>query len=214
MWKAWLLLPLAAALACGGSEHDAEVRYKKLMDAQRAKAGAPPDQLVSIGMSKGQSGTDVGIVYYAGGDRHDLTGTARTISGDRDYQLDGGGVMLRASDRSYGFKLVTPDSMSKVRWKVRLYPDKIKIADNDDDAAPRRIRVESPERATLAGPNEEPLGEIVFDGANTVVKNSSGVERYRKGTGKLEPSYAVFLFDRMPNVEKYIVMAELMARNR
>ena len=211
MWKAWLLL-LAAALACGGDK-DAEQRYKKMIEAQRAKTGAPPDQLVSIGMSKGQSGTDVGIVFYSGGDRHDLTGVARTVSGDRDYQLDGGKPIIRASDRSYGFKLETEDTRA-VRWKIRLYPDKIKIADNDNDTAPRRIRTESPERATLAGPNEEPLGEIDFDGANTIVKNSAGVERYRKATGKLEPAYGVFLFDRMPNTEKYIVLAELMARNR
>jgi hypothetical protein len=212
MWRAWLLL-LTAALACGGGDNDAQQRYKKMVEAQRAKTGAPPDQLVSIGMSKGQSGTDVGIVFYSGGDRHDLTGIARTVSGDRDYQLDGGKAIIRASDRSYGFKLETEDT-SAVRWKVRLYPDKIKIADNDNDTAPRRIRTESPERATLAGPNEEPLGEIVFDGTNTIVKNSAGVERYRKATAKLEPAYGVFLFDRMPNTEKYIVLAELMARNR
>ena len=211
MWRAWLLL-LAAALACGG-DNDAEQRYKKMMEAQRAKAGAPPDQLVSIGTSKGQSGTDVGIVYYSGGERHDLTGVARTISGDRDYQLDGNKAFIRASDRSYGFKLETED-LRTTRWKIRLYPDKIKIADNDNDEAPRRIRTESPQRATLAGPNEEPLGEIDFDGANTIVKTPSGAERYRRATGKLEPSYGVFLFDRMPNVEKYIVIAELQTRNR
>lgn len=212
MWRAWLLL-LAAALACGGSESDAEARYKKLMETQRAKAGAQPDQLVSIGTSKGQSGTDVGIVFYSGGDRHDLTGTARTISGDRDYQLDGGKAFMRASDRSYGFKLETEDTRA-VRWKVRLYPDHIKIADNDNDVAPRRIRIESPQKATLAGPNEEDLGEVDFDGANTVVKTSAGVERFRRATGKLEPAYAMFLFDRMPNTEKYIVIAELIARDR
>jgi hypothetical protein len=210
MWKAWLLL-LTAALACGG-DRGAEARYKKAVAEQRAKSGAQPDQLVSIGMSKGQSGTDIGIVYYSGGDRHDITGTAKS-GNDRDYQVDGGAIFLRERDRNYGFKLVTPD-LSTVRWKVRLYPDKIKISDNDNDVAPRRIRTESPERATLAGPEEEPLGEIVFDGTNTVVKTSAGVERYRKATAKLEPSYGVFLFDRMPATEKYIVIAELMARDR
>lgn len=210
MWRAWLLLPIAA-LACG--DRDIEQRYNELAAAQKAKGGGPPDQLVSIGMSKGQSGTDVAIVYYSGGERHDITGTARTISGDRDYTLDGSGSFLRASDRSYGFKLSTPN-LDVVRWKVRLYPDKIKISDNDNDAQPRRIRVESPEKATLAGPNEEPLGEVDFDGKETIVKNSDGAERYRKATGKLEPSYAVFLFDRMPLNEKYVMLAELMARNR
>lgn len=212
MWRAWLLLA-AAALACGGGDNDAEQRYKKMMAAQRATAGAPADQLVSIGMSAASNnGKDIAIVYYSGGDRHDIVSTDKS-GNDRDYQMDGGGVFIRERDRSYGFKLVTPD-LSTVRWKVRLYPDKIKISDNDDDVAPRRIRIESPDRATLAGPEEEPLGEIVFDGANTVVKNSAGVERYRKATGKLEPAYGVFLFDRMPEREKYIVIAELMARNR
>lgn len=203
---------LIAVSACGNG--DIERRYQKAVGEQRTKVGVPADQLVSIGMSVGQSGKDIGIVYYGGGDRHDLTGTATTTSGDRDYQLDGGSVMLKADDRDYGFKIVTADANRKVLWKVRLYPDKIKISDNDDDVAPRRIRTESPERATLAGPNEEPLGEIVFDGKETVVKNSEGKERYRKATGKLEPAYAVFLFDRMPMTEKYIMLAELIARNR
>jgi len=205
------VLLLIAVSACGRS--DIEERYKKAVAEQRARTGGPADQLVSVGMSKGQSGTDVAIVYYENGERHDLVGTARTVSGDRDYQIDGGAPFVRSSDRSYGFKIATPN-LSVVRWKVRLYPDKIKIADNDDDTAPRRIRVESPEKATLAGPNEEPLGTITFDGKNTVVTNSDGKVRFTRATGKLEPSYAVFLFDRMPMTEKYVVLAELMARNR
>jgi len=169
---------------------------------------------VSIGMSVGQSGKDVGIVYYAGGERHDLTGTATTTDGDRDYQVDGGGVSLRARSYPYGFKIVTPGSNRVTRWKVRLYPDKIKIADNDDDRDPLRIRTESPLRATLAGPTEEPLGEIDFDGKNTVAKDKAGTVRYSRQTGKLEPSYGVFLIDKMTIEEKYIAIAELMARNR
>jgi hypothetical protein len=204
---------LIAVSACGGND-DIEARYKKAVSEQRAKSGGAPDQLVSIGMSVGQSGKDVGIVYYAGGDRHDLTGTATTMSGDRDYQLDGGSIFLRARDYTYGFKLVTADSNRVTHWKVRLYPEKIKIADNDNDTNPRRIRTESPQRATLAGPNEEALGEIDFDGRNTVVKDKGGAVRYSRQTGKLEPSYGVYLFDTMPTAEKYIVIAELMARNR
>ncbi len=203
---------LIAASACGGKS-DIEERYKKAVTEQRAKTGGPADQLVSIGMAKGQSGTDIAIVYYENGDRHDLVGTARTMSGDRDYQIDGGSPFVRASDRSYGFRITT-SSLSVVRWKVHLYPDKIKIADNDNDTAPRRIRTESPEKATLAGPNEEPLGTITFDGTNTVVTNSDGKVRFTRATGKLEPSYGVFLFDRMPMTEKYVMIAELMARNR
>ena len=211
MSKRWLVLLLIAASACG--RDNIEERYKKAIEEQRTKTGGPTDELVSIGTSKGQSGTDVGIVFYSGGERHDLTGTARTLSGDRDYQLDGGSPRYRASDRSYGFKIETGDR-SRVLWKIRLYPDKIKISDNDNDEAPRRIRAESPTKATLAGPSEEPLGTITYDGGNTVVTNSEGKVRYTKATGKLEPSYAVFLFDRMPMTEKYIVLAELMARNR
>lgn len=204
---------LIAVSACGGKD-DIEERYKKAIAEQRAKSGAPADQLVSIGMSVGQSGKDVAVVYYSGGERHDLTGTSTTLDGDRDYQLDGGSVALRARSYSYGFKIVTPGNDRVTRWKVRLYPDKIKIANNDDDRDPLRIRTESPMRAALAGPAEEPLGEIDFDGKNTVVKDPAGNVRYSRQTGKLEPSYGVFLIDKMPLQEKYIAIAELMARNR
>ena len=207
-------MPLLIAVSACGGKSDIEERYNKAVAEQRSVAGVPKDELVSIGISVGaNNGKDVAIVYYSGGQRHDLVGND-TGGNDRDYQIDGGGMVLRARDYSYGFKIVTPGANKVVRWKVRLYPDKIKICDNDDDVAPRRIRTESPTRATLAGPEEEALGEIVFDGKETVVKTSDGKERYRKATGKLEPSYAVFLFDRMPLTEKYIVMAELMARNR
>lgn len=203
---------LIAVSACGGKE-DIEGRYQKAVAKQRAKSGAAADQLVSIGMSVGQSGKDVAIVYYSGGDRHDLVGTATTVSGDRSYQLDGGSVFIRSRDKDYGFKLVTP-KLDVVQWKVHLYPDKIKIANNDDDRDPSRIRNESPTRATLAGPKDEPLGEIAFDGKNTVVKDNAGAVKYSRQTGKLEPSYGVFLLEKMPIKEKYIVIAELMARNR
>jgi len=75
---------LIAVSACGGKD-DIEERYKKAIAEQRAKSGAPADQLVSIGMSVGQSGKDVAIVYYSGGERHDLIGTSTTFDGDRDY---------------------------------------------------------------------------------------------------------------------------------
>ncbi|HKS25189.1 MAG TPA: hypothetical protein VJZ76_20505 [Thermoanaerobaculia bacterium] len=212
MWRALLVPLLIAVSACGGRD-DIEERYKKAVAEQRAKSGGAPDQLVSIGMSMGQSGKDVAIVYYSGGERHDLVGIASTMAGDRSYQVDGGSVFMRSRDRDYGFRLVTPN-LDKVQWKVRLYPDKIKIANNDDDRDPLRIRTESPSRATLAGPTEEPLGEIDFDGKNTVAKDTAGTVRYSRQTGKLEPSYGVFLIDKMPLQEKYITIAELMARNR
>lgn len=209
-------MPLLIAVSACGGKGAVEARYKKAVAEQRAKSPRMPDQLVSIGMSMGQSGKDVAIVYYSDGERHDLTGTATTMSGggDRNYSLDGGRVFLKGKDRSYGFKIVTPDNVEKVRWKVRLYPDKIKIADNDDDVAPRRIITEGPERAKMTGPDDEPLGTITFDGTNTVVTSPQGKVRISKATGKLEPSYGVYLLDRMPDAEKYIVIAELMARNR
>ncbi len=206
-------MPLLIAVSACGGKSDIEQRYKKAVVAQRAASGAAADQLVSIGMSVGSNnGKDVAIVYYSGGERHDLVGKD-SGGNDRDYQIDGGGIFLRERDRNYGFKLVTPDKTT-VRWKVHLYPDKIKIADNDNDVGARRIKIESPDRAKMTGPNEEALGEITYDGKNTVVTNSEGKVRYSKATGKLEPSYGVFLLDRMPVTEKYIVIAELMARNR
>ena len=52
--------------------------------------------------------------------------------------------------------------------------------------------------------------DVAFTGGLNIADDYAPLE----ATGKLEPSYGVFLFDRMPEREKYIVIAELMARNR
>jgi hypothetical protein len=90
---------------------------------------------------------------------------------------------------------------------------RISIAENDNDGDAWRILL-GPRRATVVDGSEQAAGAVAYDGKNTVVTDAANRVRFTKATPALEPAYGVLLIDRIPVRERYIIVAELLARGR
>ena len=129
-----------------------------------------------------QQGERVEVAYSGG----KLVGEPRE-SGKRKYRRDSGPVIYEVKPNENGFKLRTPDG--KLRWKVKISPEKIKISDNEENQNPFELKRRDNGELKVVAPGEREIGRITGTAAQ-----------------------GVMLIDSIPEVERYILMAELMAR--
>lgn len=130
----------------------------------------------------------------------------------RKYSFEGGNQIaeVKAKDAD-GFKVRTPDG--KLLWKVKITPDKIKISDNEENQNAYEL-VKKPDGAKVEQ-NEQKLGEVKFykDRQKIKVKNAADAEIFDGNTDKYSVGYGVLLLDKIPEEMRYIILAELLARN-
>jgi hypothetical protein len=162
----------------------------------------PQGQIASIAETKAPEGGRTAVFTTAGGPKYEFKQEGERIevaynggklvgeprdSGKRKYKLDGGPVIYEVKPGDSGFKLRTPDG--KLRWKVKISPEKIKISDNEENQNPFELKRRENGELKVVAPGEKEIGRITG------------------GAGQ-----GVMLIDSIPEVERYILMAELMAR--
>jgi len=107
-----------------------------------------------------------------------------------------------------GFKL--RDHNEELLWKVKLYEDKVKIADNEEMTNAYEIKLKEEGRIKLEK-NESLLTELR---QNADAEWFQVNEHYRtQGTG-LSLAPAILLIEELKEVEKFILMAELKAKGK
>lgn len=117
---------------------------------------------------------------------------------------------VKAKDAD-GFKVRTPDG--KLLWKVKIKPDKIKISDNEENQNAYEL-VKRADGAKVEQ-NGQKLGEVKFytDRQKIKVKDAADAEVFEGNTDKYSVGYGVLLLDKIPEEMRYIILAELLARN-
>ena len=157
----------------------------------------------------------VEISFSEGGSKRTLRGEERD-TGKRKYQVDGGPVMfeVKPDNDSEGFKLRLADGT--LRWKVKVSADKIKISDNEQNANPFELKVREGDRVKVVGPGDAEVGNVRLDkaGAKTEVENAAGKAAFVVEGSRPSGAYGVLLLDAVPQVQRYIVLAELLSRGR
>ena len=128
-------------------------------------------------------------------------------SGKRKYSIGAADVSYEVKPGDDGFKLRTADG--KLRWKVKLYPDKVKISDNEENKNPYELKTREGDRVKVFGPGERERGNV----RGGEVENIVGRTLYRVDGGA-KAAYGVLLLDQIPEAERYILVAELLARGR
>jgi hypothetical protein len=134
-------------------------------------------------------------------------------NGKRKYSLEGGSTAweVKPGDDG-GFKLRTADG--RLRWKVKVAPDKIKISDNEENQNPYELKVREGGRVKVVGPGEKELGNVRFAGTKIEVENAAGVKQFEVSATAASGAYGVLLLEAIPAQERAILIAEILARGR
>lgn len=130
----------------------------------------------------------------------------------RKYFYEAGGQIAEVkSKEADGFKVRTTDG--KLLWKVKISPDKIKISDNEENQ--NAYELVKKEDGAKVEQNEQKLGEVKFygDRQKIKVKDAADKEIFDSNTDKFSTAYGVLLLDKIPEEMRYIIIAELLARN-
>lgn len=201
-----LVLLLAS---CGGERAEAPPPAPSSTPVA-AQAAPPPSsaQLTSVSENEGE----VTIAFTENGQARELFGEARD-TGKRKYSLGDGTVLyeIKPGD-GQDFKLRAPDG--KLRWKVKVSPDKVKISDNEENRNPFELQVKDATRVKVEGPGERELGNVRFAANRLQVEDASGKVVFALGSMKPSGAYGVLLLDGIPPREQYILVAELLSRGR
>ena len=206
-------------LAACGDEPVETVQPQKSQPAQTASA--PPNDTTVRGADGSEvltihaSGHGVEISFLENGTKRTLRGEDQE-SGKRKYSVDGGPVLfeIKPDDDSEGFKLRGPDG--KLRWKVKLTPEKIKISDNEENNNPFELKMREGDRLKVVAPGERELGNVRFDRAatKTEIETASGATKFVVEGSRPSRAYGVLLLDSIPDVQRYILAAEILSRGR
>jgi hypothetical protein len=141
-----------------------------------------------------------------------LRGESRD-SGKRKYTVDGGAVSYEIKpNEEGGFKLRTAGG--KLLWKVKVAADKIKISNNEENQNPFELKLRDGNRVKVVGPGDKELGNVRFDGAKIEVENAAGQTQFTVASTNPSGAYGVLLLDTIPQQERAILVAEILARGR
>ena len=110
---------------------------------------------------------------------------------------------LETKPEPNGFKLRNADG--SLRWKVKIKPTHIEISDNQEGTNAYELR---PDRVVAPG------GHLLGSVAKSDVKDAAGKVVYRINGGPPCACYGVLLLDRVPVVDRYIILTQLLAAGR
>ncbi|MGQ0800136.1 MAG: hypothetical protein ACT4NL_08510 [Pseudomarimonas sp.] len=131
----------------------------------------------------------------------------------RRYRRESDGAALaevKFSDS--GFKLRSPDS--QLLWKVKLSDDKIKVSDNEENQNPWVLKTGYDDKAKVLDPSESEIGAVRFQAERIKVKDAAGDERFLIDTTRRSAGFGVLLMTAIPEQQRGILMAELLASGR
>jgi len=156
----------------------------------------------------------VELSFTEAGQRRELRGEPRE-NGKRKYSMGGGAVMyeVKPDSDSDGFKLRTADG--KLRWKVKVTPEKIKISDNEQNDRPFELKAREGDRVKVFAPVDRAIGNVRFDrpASKTEVEDAAGKTLFRIDKTTKSGAYGVLLLD-IPQTERAILLAEILSRGR
>lgn len=112
-----------------------------------------------------------------------------------------------------GFKLRTPDA--KLIWKIKFDAEKIKISDNEENANAFELKLKD-EKTKVVDPSGKELGEVKFqaDKGKVKVRDAADAERFSAEATQPSAAYGVLLLSTIPEPQRLIIFAEILASKR
>lgn len=120
-----------------------------------------------------------------------------------------GPVVLEVKSADGGFKLRT--ASSALLWKVRFEgDDKIKVSDNEENARAWSIRREAGGEGKVRDTREQVVGRVVRGAVDDV----RGAHVFAVRSGPQSLAYGALLMRGVPETERRVIVAELLARGK
>jgi hypothetical protein len=126
----------------------------------------------------------------------------------RIYSTDGYDFIEVKAYEDGKFKLKTTNG--QLLWKVKLYDDKVKISDNEENENPYEIKRKESGKIKVYHQGKE-ICEAVQKGEQVVVKVGDK-EVLRIPAKQNSMGYAILGVQQIPFDERYVLMAELLTR--
>ncbi len=214
------LIPVAALVlllaSCRGDEsNDSSIPTPPPSASPSAPAAASPAAVASTSsqfLGVTEEGGTVTIAFTENGVGRELLGEMRG-SGKRKYTLADSPVLYEVKPNDEGgFKLRMPDG--KLRWKVKVTPEKIKISDNEQNDHPFELKVREGDRVKVVAPGDRELGNVRYSSGKVEVEKAGGKTIFTANAAKPAGAYGVLLLDGIPDYERYILVAEILSRGR
>ncbi|PKV52989.1 hypothetical protein ATE84_5122 [Aquimarina sp. MAR_2010_214] len=137
------------------------------------------------------------LTIYAGGNKY----TSKNKP-DKHKFYTNGSMVYEVKFKSEGFKL--RDKNSELLWKIKIYPDKIKISDNEENENAFEIR-RYDDKIKIKR-NEEELYAIQL-GSSSVTVNDEIL--YQLSSNQDNYVYAILAIKEIPEDQKMFILAEL-----
>lgn len=210
------LIPVAALVlllaSCRGDESNDSSIPSPPPSAPAAASSAAAASTSSQFVGVTEEGGTVTIAFTENGAGRELHGETRD-NGKRKYTLADGPVLYEVKPNDEGgFKLRMPDG--KLRWKVKVTPEKIKISDNEKNDHPFELKVRDGDRVKVVAPGDRELGNVRYSSGKVEVENAGGKTIFTANAAKPTGAYGVLLLDGIPDYERYILIAEILSRGR
>ena len=153
------------------------------------------------------------IVFTSGARATTLTTTLKD-SGKRKYNSQDGVQIAEVKPSDSGFKVRTPDAT--LLWKIKLYEDKIKISDNEENRNPWVLKTGYPDKVKVLDPAETEIGVVRFakEDVPLRVRGADGNDAWIVESGPASASWGVLLMGAIPEEQKAIIISELISRQR
>lgn len=132
-------------------------------------------------------------------------------NGKRKYEMEGGMVLAEVKSDDDAIKLRTVDG--KLLWKIRLGDGSVKISNNEQNENVYRIKLDG-DRVKVEDGAETELGKATYqaDRGRVKVKDAADTELFQIDATKVSLAHGVLLLTAIPQTERAIIMAELLAR--
>ncbi len=134
---------------------------------------------------------------------HDYTSK---LNGDK-RKYEGNKEIVEVKYKDDGFKVRTADG--KLLWKVKITDDKIKISDNEESKNPWEIKISESGKAKVKKEDKD-IGKVKLNQSKKEIEASEFVIK----ADKLSLAYGVLLINEIPERDKFIIMTELIAKDK
>lgn len=140
------------------------------------------------------------ITIYAGSKKY-----ISKTKPDKHKFYTNGDLTYEVKFKSEGFKL--RDKNSDLLWKIKIYADKIKVSDNEENVNAFEIK-KYEEKIKIKRNNEELYTIQLKD--SSIIANDKVV--YTLSSNQMSYAYAVMAISEIPEDQKLFILAELLAK--